>query len=68
MEKVATGKIAKTDQKKEQLRVTTWCPLLGNLGKGLPKMTSVLDYWQAVAKGENDRPRGSGPRTGAWET
>lgn len=68
MEKVATGKIAKTDQEKEQLRVTTWCPLLGNLGKGLPKTTSVLDYWQAVAKEETDRPRGSGPRTGAWET
>lgn len=67
MEKVATGKIAKADQEKEQLRIIAWCPLLGNLGKGLPKKISEFDFWQAVSK-ETDRPRSSGPCTGPWDT
>lgn len=44
MEKVATGKIAKIDQEKEQLRVITWCPLLDDLSKGLPLKISEFDY------------------------
>lgn len=70
MEKVATGKIAKTDQEKEQLRVITWCPLLGNLGKGLPKKKRSL-YLITGRQSPRRRLIGrgvQGPRTGAWDT
>lgn len=67
MEKVVTGKIM-PDQDKEQLKVIAWCPLLGNVGKGLPQEISEFDYWQAISKEETDRPMSSRPSAGPWDT